>query len=157
MVAAAAMAASSALPPACIAATPLCEARTCGEATIPRGAWDSSQRVVLMQRFYRAIRAGNRSPRRGYSRVSHVGSGRVASEGGVCSGCVTRSPDSQPSGLRAGRGGPTPPEHTPPSDDRPRPVSRSEVREYFGLVAELPDRGGDVLQLVVGQFGIERE
>src|SRR5262249_25799967 len=61
MVAAAAMAASSALPPARIVATPLCEARRCGEATIPRGARDSSQRVAVMKQFYRASQAGNRS------------------------------------------------------------------------------------------------
>jgi hypothetical protein len=52
MVAAAAMAASSALPPARNAATPLPEASTCGEATMPRGARDSSQREG-MDRFYR--------------------------------------------------------------------------------------------------------
>ena len=53
MVVAAAMAASSALPPARNAATPLPEASTCGEATMPRGARDSSQRVEGMDRFYR--------------------------------------------------------------------------------------------------------
>jgi hypothetical protein len=33
--------------------TPLPEASTCGEATMPRGARDSSQRVEGMDRFYR--------------------------------------------------------------------------------------------------------
>ena len=45
MVAAAAIAASSALPPARSAATPEAEASTWGEATMPRGARDSGQRV----------------------------------------------------------------------------------------------------------------
>src|SRR5580765_555914 len=45
MVAAAAIAASSALPPARSAATPEAEASRCGEATMPRGARDSGQRV----------------------------------------------------------------------------------------------------------------
>src|SRR5215468_4948040 len=52
MVAAVAIAASSALPPARRAATPLAEASTCGEATMPRGARDSGQRVGGMGRFY---------------------------------------------------------------------------------------------------------
>src|SRR5882672_10396117 len=52
MVAAAAMAASSALPPARSAARPDAEARTCGVATIPRGARASGQRVRVMERFY---------------------------------------------------------------------------------------------------------
>src|SRR5262245_44897024 len=52
MVAAAAMAASSALPPARSAATPLAEASTCGDATMPRGARHSGQRVEGMGRFY---------------------------------------------------------------------------------------------------------
>jgi len=38
--------------------------------------------------------------------------------------CVTRSPESQPCGLRAGRGGPTPPERTPPPAAT-RPVTRA--------------------------------
>src|SRR5262249_15707090 len=46
--------------------------------------------------------------------------------GGVRSGCVTRSPDSQPSGLRTGRGGPTPPERTPP----PPPPARSHAQDF---------------------------
>src|SRR5262245_49947315 len=46
MVAAAAIAASSALPPARSAATPEAEARECGEATMPRGARDSGHRVI---------------------------------------------------------------------------------------------------------------
>jgi hypothetical protein len=46
MVAAAATAASSALPPPRSAATPDCEARRCGEATMPRGARASGQRVA---------------------------------------------------------------------------------------------------------------
>jgi hypothetical protein len=45
MVAAAAIAASSALPPARRAATPDAEASRWGEATMPRGARDSGQRV----------------------------------------------------------------------------------------------------------------
>src|SRR5215470_12973103 len=52
IVAAVAIAASSALPPARRAATPLAEASTCGEATMPRGARDSGQRVGDMGRFY---------------------------------------------------------------------------------------------------------
>ena len=35
---------------------------------------------------------------------------------GVRSCCVTRSPESQPAGLRTGFGGPTPPERSPASD-----------------------------------------
>jgi hypothetical protein len=41
------MAASSALPPARNAATPDCEASRWGDATMPRGARDSGQRVII--------------------------------------------------------------------------------------------------------------
>ena len=42
--------------------------------------------------------------------------GRGLSSGaGVRSSYVTHSPEAQPCGLRAGRGGPTPPERSPPS------------------------------------------
>src|SRR5215813_212591 len=91
MVVAAAMAASSALPPARIAATPLCEARTCGEATIPRGARDSSQRVAVMKQFYRARQAGNRRPSRGYSRTSEREAGRGPSSGAGCAPAASRT------------------------------------------------------------------
>src|SRR5712692_10424235 len=49
MVAAAAMAASSALPPARRAATPDAEASAWGDATMPRGAHASSQRLWVMR------------------------------------------------------------------------------------------------------------
>src|SRR5262245_23016015 len=42
------MAASSALPPARRAATPDCDARRCGVATIPRGALASGHRVGML-------------------------------------------------------------------------------------------------------------
>src|SRR5262249_47502082 len=58
------------------------------------------------------------------SRASGAGGGQGLSPGGgVPSCCVTRSPDSQPCGLRAGRRGPTPPEGTPPPDAT-RPATR---------------------------------
>src|SRR5215470_1598494 len=61
-----------------------------------------------------------------YSPTCGARGGRVPSSGGgVCSCCVTRSPESQPCGLRTGRGGPTPPEHTLP----PTPPGRSYVRQ----------------------------
>src|SRR5215831_3884639 len=49
-----------------------------------------------------------------------------SSGGGVRSCCVTRSPDSPPCGRRAGRGGPTPPERTPPPAAT-RPVTRAAL------------------------------
>src|SRR5262244_2726994 len=62
-----------------------------------------------------------------YSRASGARGGRgPSSGGGAPSGCVTRSPDSQPCGLRAGRGGPTPPEDTPPPAAT-RPGARAAV------------------------------
>src|SRR5262249_42163283 len=53
--------------------------------------------------------------------------GRVLSSGGGSAlGSVTRSPESQPYGLRAGRGGPPPP-LAPPPPDATRPSLR-EIR-----------------------------
>src|SRR5262252_10183376 len=72
-----------------------------------------------------------------YSRTSGARGGRgPSSGGGVPSGSVTRSPDSQPCGLRAGRRGPTPPEGTPPPDAT-RPAYTCRTREFLGRVAEL--------------------
>src|SRR5215469_2536980 len=72
-----------------------------------------------------ALRTGLSDPERGLFTTSGARDGRgPTSGGGVRSGCVTRSPESQPCGLRAGRGGPTPPERTPPPAAT-RPVTRA--------------------------------
>src|SRR5215467_10131859 len=58
----------------------------------------------------------------------------------MCSCCGTRSPDSPPCGRRTGRGGPTPPEHTPPPDatrpGRTRGVRKWPARVWERLEAE---------------------
>src|SRR5215471_7165227 len=61
--------------------------------------------------------------------------------------------ESPPCGRRTGFGGPTPPERTPPPPP-PAPILRADQREYSRLVAELPDCGGHVLALSLGQLGI---
>src|SRR5215468_5020774 len=93
-----------------------------------------------------------------YSRTSGARGGRgLSSGGGVPSCCVTRSPESQPCRLRAGRGGPTPPEGTPPPDAT-RPVARA-ASEFVGQagaddrVRRLVLRCGECAGLM-GLFGL---
>src|SRR5215510_12801 len=70
-----------------------------------------------------------------YSRTCERETGRGPSSGaGERSSCVTRSPDSPPSGRRTGRGGPTPPERSP-TPDATRPGDTRGFREQAELAS----------------------
>src|SRR5215470_14912160 len=75
--------------------------------------------------------------------------------GGALS-CVTRSPESQPCGLRAGRGGPTPP-IAPPAHVATRPTPRATLRKIGDRIVSgrLPNTSGhdDSRGLVVHASG----
>src|SRR5262249_1332282 len=78
-----------------------------------------------------------------YSRTRGREAGRVPSSGaGERSRCVTHSPESQPSGLRTGFGGPTPPERSP-APAATRPDRTCGAREWSTLASGfgLPEPG----------------
>src|SRR5215510_8162248 len=105
---------------------PLLVRRGHGQGVLPRGGAEQGSGGGRTPRGARDDRRrDHRGEGRSLARIIHERTGREAGRGpssgaGERSSCVTRSPESPPSGRRTGRGGPTPPKRSPaPAATRP--------------------------------------